>query len=338
MIDALQERFWNIAPAFQERLTVAAVAVVVIALAVSGLVIAWLRRTRDAADPFVNELVLRWRSWIWISLLVLAPILLGSGWVILGVCILSMLCYGEFARLTGMRDERAINGAVIVGMVALACASFDNFFRLFAALLPLTVAVIAIASIIQDQPHGYLRRTSLGVLGFILFGYSLGYLGYFANSPTFRPVVILIILVVELNDIYAYCCGKLIGGPKAVPHTSPGKTWSGCIGAVVCTTITFCILGHYVFLGTKADHWGHLLFMGAGLSVIGQFGDLLLSSIKRDVGTKDMGTLIPGHGGVLDRFDSLVLLPPAMLHYLSLILDAPIGHEAGVVSRVFTNP
>jgi phosphatidate cytidylyltransferase len=148
--------------------------------------------------------------------------------------------------------------------------------------------------------------------------------------------MILIILCVELNDVYAFCCGKLIGGPKAIPTTSPGKTWSGCIGALVCTSITFCILGHFVFVGTKADHWGHLVFMGASLSVIGQFGDLLLSSIKRDVGIKDMGRLIPGHGGLLDRFDSLVLLPPFALHYLSLILDSPIGGELGVVIRFFT--
>lgn len=338
MIQALQHRLWNFAPALQERFTVSAVVLVAVALVISGVLIAWIRRTRGPSDPVVRELTLRWRSWIWISLLVLVPILLGSGWVIVGVCVLSILCYGEFARVTGIQGERAINAVVILGILGLAFASFDNFFRLFASLLPLTVALIAIVSILQDRPEGYLRRTSLGVLGFILFGYSLGYLGYFANSPMFRPVVILIILVVELNDIYAYCCGKLIGGPKAIPHTSPGKTWSGCVGALVCSTITFCVLGHFVFEGTPADHVGHLIFMGAGLSIIGQFGDLLLSSIKRDVGIKDMGAMIPGHGGVLDRFDSLVLIPPAMLHYLSLILDAPIGQEIGAATRLFTTP
>jgi len=246
------------------------------------------------------------------------------------------LCYREFAKVTGVFRERALSSVVVIGTLLLAFASLDNYFRLFIALLPLTAGTIAIVSILKDQPKGYLQRTALAVLGFFLFGYSLGYLGYFANSPSFRPIMILIILWVELNDVYAFCCGKLIGGPKAIPTTSPGKTWSSCSGALVCTSITFCILGHFVFVGTKADHWGHLVFMGASLSVIGQFGDLLLSSIKRDVGIKDMGRLIPGHGGLLDRFDSLVLLPPFALHYLSLILDSPIGGEPGVVVRFFT--
>ncbi len=336
MIDALRERFWNFTPAFHERFTLVAVAMIAVAIVLSGMVIAAMRTTKRVDDALSQELVLRWRSWVWIAVLVLAPILLGSGWVILGVCVLSLLCYREFARVTGILHERAIGSVVALGILTLAFASLDNYFRLYASTLPLTVALIAIVSILKDQPEGYLQRTSLGILGFILFGYCLGYLGYFANSPAFRPIVILIILCVELNDIYAFCCGKLIGGPKAIPHTSPGKTWSGCIGGLVCTTITFCLLGHIVFLGTKADHWAHLMFMGAGLSIIGQFGDLLLSSIKRDTGIKDMGTLIPGHGGVLDRFDSLVLLPPAMLHYLSLILETPIGEEPGVITRLFT--
>jgi phosphatidate cytidylyltransferase len=336
MMDYLRDRFWNFAPAFKEQFTVSAVIFVAVVIVVSGVLITVLRKTGKVTGKMSEELYLRWRSWVYIAILLFVPILMGSGWVILGVCLLSLLCYREFAKVTGVFRERSISTVVVLGILLLAFASLDNFFRLFAATLPLTVAAISMIAILKDQPKGYLQRTALGILGFIFFGYCLGYMGYFANSPTFRPIVILIILCVELNDVYAFCCGKLIGGPKAIPNTSPGKTWSGCIGAIVCTTITFCILGHFVFLGTKADHWAHLIFMGMSLSVIGQFGDLFLSSIKRDVGIKDMGNVIPGHGGLLDRFDSLVLLPPAALHYLSLIQNTPIGEEPGVITRFFT--
>jgi phosphatidate cytidylyltransferase len=186
--------------------------------------------------------------------------------------------------------------------------------------------MIAISTIPQDRPKGYIQRTALGALGFLLFGYSFGYLGYIANSPQFRSILILLILSVELNDVFAFCVGKLLGGPKAIPNTSPGKTWAGCIGALVLTTILVAVLGHFVFQGTALDRLGQLLFMGASLSVLGQFGDLLLSSVKRDVGIKDIGAAIPGHGGLLDRFDSLVLVPPAAFHFLSLNL-APIGAD-----------
>jgi phosphatidate cytidylyltransferase len=219
----------------------------------------------------------------------------------------------------------------------LAFASLDCYFRLFVATLPLTIGLIAIVSILKDQPNGYIQRTAICILGFVLFGYCFGYLGYFANSPNFRSTVLLIVLCVELNDVFAFCCGKLIGGPKAIPHTSPGKTWSGCIGALICTTLTFVVLGHFAFKGSAVDHWTHLTFMGVCLSVFGQFGDLLLSSIKRDVGVKDMGHMIPGHGGLLDRFDSLVLLPPAAYHYLSLTLGSIDGTPNTLIHLILGN-
>jgi len=79
-------------------------------------------------------------------------------------------------------------------------------------------------------------------------------------------------------------------------------------------------MGHFLFEHTTVDHLLLLLILGAGMSVFGQFGDLLLSSIKRDLGIKDLGASLPGHGGFLDRFDSLVLVPPAAYHFLSLCL------------------
>jgi phosphatidate cytidylyltransferase len=105
------------------------------------------------------------------------------------------------------------------------------------------------------------------------------------------------------------------------------------VGALVLTTALVGTLGHFVFAGTAVDRLDRLLMLGAGLSILGQLGDLLVSSIKRDVGIKDIGVVIPGHGGLLDRFDSLVLVPPAAFHYLSLLLG-PLG--AGQAERLLT--
>ena len=86
-------------------------------------------------------------------------------------------------------------------------------------------------------------------------------------------------------------------------------------------------LGRYVFRGTMLAAWPHLLVMGLLISALGQLGDLLLSSVKRDVGIKDMGATFPGHGGVLDRFNSLLLVSPALFHYIGYFqgvgLDQP---------------
>ena len=91
-------------------------------------------------------------------------------------------------------------------------------------------------------------------------------------------------------------------------------------------------LGKLIFEGTNLDQWNLLLTLGLIIGGVGQIGDLMLSSIKRDIGIKDFGTAIPGHGGVLDRFDSLVLVTPAVFHFINyyngIALDQP--------ARIFT--
>jgi phosphatidate cytidylyltransferase len=151
----------------------------------------------------------------------------------------------------------------------------------------------------------------------VLFGVCLGHLGYFANFPYGQPLLLAILLCVEMNDIFAYCTGKLFGRRKLAPQTSPNKTLGGALGALVLTSALFAFLLHCIFRGTPIDTPLHLATLGVLLSLTGQWGDLVMSSIKRDLGIKDMAALIPGHGGLLDRFDSLLFVGPALFHYLN---------------------
>jgi phosphatidate cytidylyltransferase len=319
--------------AFDHPVTRGAVIAIAAVLMVSA-VVAWLLfRLHRINRALHQEIMLRWLSWIWLTLLMLGPILLGPAFVMAAVAVLSLLCYREFARATDLRPEHAIHAVVVLGILAGTFAALDYYPRLFFASAALTVGLITIVTIPQDRPQGYLRRVALGALGFLLFGYSLGYIGCIANDPNYRPILILILLGVELNDVFAFCVGKSIGGPKLLPNTSPGKTVAGSAGALVLTTALVAGLGHLVFEGTAVDRIGYLILLGAGVSVLGQLGDLLLSSVKRDVGIKDTGTVIPGHGGLLDRFDSLVLVPPAVYHFLSLI-QGPLG--SGQLERIIT--
>lgn len=328
-----RERLFSPQQALDDPVTLGAVLVIALVLLLTRAGIYVLRVRGRIADQPHREVLLRWRSWLLLAGVLLVPVLLGPAWVMAGVCLLSLLCYQEYARATGLFREKAISLVVVLGIVTVTFAVFDNYDRLFFASAALTVGMLAVITIPQDRPQGYIQRTALGTLGFLLFGYSFGYIGYFANASHYRAIVIFMVLTVELNDVFAFCVGKLVGGPKAIPHTSPGKTWSGCLGALILTTAFGMLLGHYVFRGTAVDRWGWLLILAAGISILGQFGDLLLSSVKRDVGIKDIGSIIPGHGGLLDRFDSLVLVPPAMFHFLSLVLG-PLG--ADQPQRIFT--
>ena len=139
-------------------------------------------------------------------------------------------------------------------------------------------------------------------------------------------MVVLPVLLTWSSDTGAFFAGRLIGGRKLMPSVSPAKTVSGAIGAVV-TTVGICAL--YVHFGLKPyaqlafSPWGLATF-AIGISVAAQIGDLAESLFKREAGVKDSGTLFPGHGGVLDRLDSLFfVLPVAYALYGWLLIPAP---------------
>src|SRR5690606_23716594 len=152
---------------------------------------------------------------------------------------------------------------------------------------PLTLAVMAVAAIIPDQPKGFIQRLGLGAFGFLFFGVGLLHLAYFTNDRDYRPMLLLILAAVEANDIFAYICGKTFGRRRLCPNTSPNKTVGGSIGAIVLTTALTALIGTFVFHGTPLDRPLNLIALGLLISVGGQFGDLMLSSVKRDIGVKD---------------------------------------------------
>ena len=328
------QRLFGFRHAFDDPVTVVLTLAVAALLLLAPLLIFIATRAAKSAADKRKELWDRYRSWIWLVLLILIPILAGAFWTIVAVATLSFLCYREYARITGLFRERTISLIVVIGILFLTFAELDNWYRLFVALFPLTVALIAIGGLIADQPKGYIQRVGLGVLGFALFGSALGNLGYMANDWNYRPILLLILCSVELNDIFAYICGHLFGRRKFVPNTSPNKTVGGALGALVLTTPLVAVIAHFIWRDTALDSAIRLIGLGIIISVVGQFGDLMLSSIKRDLGLKDTAKLIPGHGGLLDRFDSLILVAPAVFHYLNYF----VGFAADQPQRIFSGP
>src|SRR5215470_7822958 len=284
-----RERLFGFRHAFDDRVTVVLTLSALILFLLAPVLIFTVTRTANSTSDKRKELCDRYRSWIWLVLCILIPILAGAFWTILAVATLSVLCYREYARITGLFRERTISAIVVIGILLVTFAVLDNWYRLFVALFPLTVALIAIGGLIPDQPKGYIQRVGLGVLGFALFGSALGNLGNIANDWNYRPVLLLIIFAVELNDIFAYICGHLFGHRKFVPNTSPNKTVGGALGAIVLTTPLVAIGAHFIWSGTSLDMLVPLVGLGIIISLVGQFGDLMLSAIKRDLGLKDTG-------------------------------------------------
>ena len=133
------------------------------------------------------------------------------------------------------------------------------------------------------------------------------------------PLSLFIFLWV--NDTGAYCCGSLLGKHKLFPRVSPGKTWEGSIGGAVFVVIAAAIIGWLV--GGMEGGYSIPVWIGLGIVVVvfGTLGDLVESLFKRTLGIKDSGNILPGHGGMLDRFDSsLMAIPAAVIYFYTLSL------------------
>lgn len=152
------------------------------------------------------------------------------------------------------------------------------------------------------------------------------YLGFFIyhlvliDASMFPMLTWLVLLAAFISDIGAYFTGYFLGKHKLCPHLSPKKTIEGAVGGVVFATI-LCGLFGYIFV---PEIFGHCVIMGAIGSAISQCGDLTASAFKRKMGIKDYGHLIPGHGGVLDRFDSVIFVAPFVFYYVTFIIQGGV--------------
>jgi phosphatidate cytidylyltransferase len=155
---------------------------------------------------------------------------------------------------------------------------------------------------------------SASLFGILYLAFSITCFGVLRDHGIW--IVVLLISAVWMSDIGGYGAGRLIGGPKMAPKISPNKTWAGLGGAIVGSILVFVIANFFsIFNGGLVL----CLVYGGLIAVSGQAGDLLVSKLKRRAGVKDMSHLIPGHGGLLDRIDSLLLAGPVFFFTLKVI-------------------
>lgn len=317
---------------FEHPETMWVVAGVAAALALTPLLTWMLARTGRLSDKTGADIRVRLKTWCVIAPALMVPIVLGAGPAILMLGAAALLCYREFARATGLFRERGISAMVGLGIVLLMLAALDNYYRFFVAVTPVGMGVIAAAAVLVDSPKGYIQRVALAVMGLVLIGSCLMHLAFLCNDRNYRPILCMIIAGVQLNDIFAYCCGKALGKRKLFPNTSPNKTVAGHLGAIALTTPLTGFIAHEVFAGTPLGTWPWCVAMGLLVSIGGQLGDLVLGSIKRDLGMKDLAATLPGHGGFLDRFNSSLLVAPVMFHIINAVNGVGVGEPVKIFS------
>lgn len=199
-----------------------------------------------------------------------------------------------------------------------------------AALVPVALLGVAVwRRGVDGRPLAAVASTVLGVLYVAVplsYAYALRAFDYAVGTAAGTAVVLLPVLGTWASDIGAYFAGRLFGRRKLIPSVSPGKTVAGAVGALVVTAVVATLYTRYVLVPYAQLGFGPGRALGFGLavSVAAQLGDLVESMLKREAGVKDSSHLIPGHGGVLDRVDSLLFVLP--LSYLLLgwmLLPAP---------------
>jgi phosphatidate cytidylyltransferase len=261
-----------------------------------------------------------YRSWLIIAPLGLAVVFAGRVPTIVGVTLLAIFGFKEFARASGLYRDWWMTGAAYAGIVTVGIASLiphprgeepgTGWYGFFVAVPVFAIALILIVPILRNRARGELQRMSLAIVGFVYIGWMFGHLGFFANAVNAYGYLLYIVFATELNDVAGFTFGRLFGRHPLRSEISPKKTWEGALGALAISMILPWLLR---FSFPEFTAW-QLILAGLIVGIGGQLGDLSISVIKRDIGTKDMGALIPGHGGLLDRIDSLIYVAPLFMH------------------------
>jgi phosphatidate cytidylyltransferase len=287
----------------------------------------------------MSELALRVLFSIVAAPLALWIVLAGGAPLAALLAVVSAIGAWEFFRIARGSGARPLDdvGIALAGLVPLAVHA--HYLGLL-AFRPALVAIVALALLaatiwlrgVEGRPLGAAAATLLGVAytaGMLSYGYAIRYhdivrgydlvaarqigLGSFALRIAPGGALLVFPLVVTwASDIGAYFVGRTIGGRKLIPSVSPGKTVAGAVGGLAASMLVAWLYARTVLVPVASlgfTPWGALAF-GAAISVAAQIGDLFESLLKREGGVKDSSRIIPGHGGVLDRFDSLIFVLP----------------------------
>jgi phosphatidate cytidylyltransferase len=279
-----------------------------------------IRRRYDPADanPTIGNLNARIAAWWGMAGLLAVAFLAGRAGVVILFALLSFAALREFVTLTTKRtaDHWAIATAFFVILPAQYWLIWEDWYGLYSIFIPVyAFLLLPVIAVLQGDTRNVFVRMSELQWALMICVYCASHVPalLYLQIPGYegRNVLLIafLIVVVQLSDVLQYTWGKLLGRRKVAPSLSPSKTWEGLIGGVATATA----IGAALWWITPFTPWQAAL-MSLAITLSGFFGGLVLSAVKRDRGVKDWGHLIAGHGGFIDRLDSVVFSAPIFFH------------------------
>lgn len=254
------------------------------------------------------------------------PFLLGlSYWggipFLIFILVVGLVSFYEFSTMVRNKNIFPNN---LIGFISVALIILNAYFHIFSvevfllSLLPLLLIIELFRN--KESAINNISSTLLGIFYTGLFSASIiGIRESYVDTPLSYSnggfIIISIFITLWMTDSAAYFIGSAIGKHKLFPRVSPNKSWEGAIAGFVFAIITLVVL-KTILLGFL--NWIDIIALGIIIGIFGQIGDLIESLIKRDAGVKDSSNIIPGHGGIFDRFDSLLFSAPIIFLYLRL--------------------
>ncbi|MDF7675420.1 phosphatidate cytidylyltransferase [Neisseriaceae bacterium ESL0693] len=265
-----------------------------------------------------RELTLRIKTW-WLIVIFFSCAIISPHWLGLTLfAFVSFMALKEFLTLIPMRqtDRMPILWLFLTIPINYCLIGYGQY-NLFIIFIPIYVFLfLPIRMVLSGDTRNFLNTVSKFHWALMTTVFAFSHVAFLLVLPSHHEsgalLALFLVGLTEVNDITQYLWGKSLGKIKITPTVSPNKTLAGFLGGVISTVLLALIIGPILTPLT----FGMAFISGLIISIAGFCGDIVMSAIKRDIGIKDSGTLLPGHGGILDRLDSLIFTAPLFFHFM----------------------
>ncbi len=294
---------------------------IVVLLIVATAVTAMLARMHPEKNYV--EVKLRIKTWWWLVSVLFIALTFNRTVTLIVMGLISFMAFKEFLSIAPTR--RADYSVLLLAYLTIPVQYLwvgMSWYGMFIIFIPVYVfLLLPMRMVMIGETQGYLRAAGTIQWGLMTTVFSISHMAYLIDMPvrqgahgpvTGQMLIFFLLALTQVNDVAQFLWGKMLGKHKVAPKVSPNKTVEGLLGGIATTTLLAWLLAPW--FSPMSPLYG--IVAGVLISMFGFIGDVVVSAVKLDVGVKDSGNLLPGHGGILDRLDSLTYTAPLFFHFI----------------------